>query len=365
MHVVISPPVRRKLEATSRSSTASFRDVQRARAILAAGCGWSNAAIGRYVGCGAQTVRKWRKRFSEFSSAMALADKARGGRPPTVTVETRCEVIKLACQRPSEKPPKKKCHAAFRDVWTLLSLADAVEREVGVRLSVSEVGRILRSEGLRPHKMKLWLHSPDPDFQKKVRRICDLYREVPVGSHVICVDEKTGIQALSRKHPTKQPRPGRAGRYEFEYVRHRTRALIAAFDIKTGKVFGQCRARRTAADLDEFMEALARKYPTGEVYIVWDNLNTHCGDKWREFSRRNGDRFHFVYTPKHASWVNQIEIWFGILQRRLLRYGEFDTVDELSERIDGFIAHWNRHEAHPFRWTFRGRFSQHPEQLAA
>ena len=365
IRIFISPTVRTALEALARSATTHFRDVLRARIILAAGSGMSNEAVARAVGCNEHTVRKWRKRFSACSSTMALADLARSGRPPTVTVETRCEVIKLACRRPSEKPPKKKVHAPFRNVWTLASLRDAVEREVGVSLSVSEIRRILRSEGLRPHKMQLWLHSPDPHFREKVRRICDLYRSPPAGSHVVCVDEKTSIQALSRKHPTKLPGPGRAGRQEFEYVRHSTRALLAAFDIRDGKVFGQCRARRTAADLDDFMEALARRYPTGDVYVVWDNLNTHCGDQWEAFSRRHGGRFHFVHTPLHASWVNQVEIWFGILQRRLLRYGEFTSVEDLSARIEGFIAHWNRFEAHPFRWTFRGRFSQHPEQRAA
>jgi hypothetical protein len=213
--------------------------------------------------------------------------------------------------------------------------------------------------------MQLWLHSPDPLFREKVRVICDLYRKPPPGAHVVCVDEKTSIQALSRKHPTRPPRPGRRARWEFEYVRHRTRTLIAAFDVATGTVLGQCRARRTAADLDAFMEALARRYPTGDVYVVWDNLNIHGGDKWAEFSRRHGGRFHFVHTPLHASWVNQIEIWFGILQRRVIRYGEFNSVEELRQRIEGFMAHWNLVEAHPFRWTFRGRFAHHPDQRAA
>ena len=339
--------------------------MQRARIVLRAGRGERNAAIAREVGCDVQTVRKWRGRFSGLGKTAALADNHRSGRPPTVTVETRCEVIKLACRRPEEKRPGKKTHAPFRDVWTRYSLSKAVEREIGVLLSVSEIGRILRSEGLRPHKMQLWLHSPDPLFREKVRVICDLYRNPPPGAHVLCVDEKTSIQALSRKHPTKPPLPGRAGRREFEYVRHNTRSLIAAFDVATGKVFGRCRARRRAADLDCFMEALARRYPTGDVYVVWDNLNIHCGEKWEAFSRRHGGRFHFVHTPLHASWVNQIEIWFGILQRRVLRYGEFNNVGELSERIAGFIAHWNVVEAHPFRWTFRGRFAHHPEQRAA
>jgi transposase len=183
--------------------------------------------------------------------------------------------------------------------------------------------------------------------------------------HVVCVDEKTSIQALERIHPGRCPTFGRPGRFEFEYRRHCVQALIAGFDVQTGQVFGVCRQRRTAADLAEFMEMLADHYPTGQVYVVWDNLNIHAEKNWRAFSKRHGGRFHFVYTPKHASWVNQVEIWFSILQRRVLRHGHFRNVQELATAIMGFVAHWNRREAHPFRWTFRGRFRQDQRPLAA
>ena len=232
-------------------------------------------------------------------------------------------------------------------------------------LSESEIGRILRNVDFRPHQVRLWLHSPDPEFRPKVARICDLYLSPPPGAHVVCVDEKTCIQALSRKHPMRRAAPGAPGRFEFEYKRHGTLTLLAAFDVRRGTVFGQCRERRTAADLDDFMRALARRYPKGEVWIVWDNLNIHCGAAWERFAVEHGGRFHFAYTPKHASWINQVEIWFGILQRRVLALGDFASRDELAERIDGFIAHWNRCEAHPFRWTFRGRFVQDRRQMAA
>jgi transposase len=116
------------------------------------------------------------------------------------------------------------------------------------------------------------------------------------------------------------------------------------------------------------MEKLAKKIPQGDVYIIWDNLNIHCdgpSKRWTRFNERHGNRFHFVYTPLHASWVNQIEIWFSILQRRILRYGNFSSLVALKRGITGFIAHWNRYEAHPFRWTFRGRFQQHSPRRAA
>ena len=355
--VHLAPPVRAVLDEVARRAKSAQRDVERATIVLNAAAGLSNAEIGRLLGLTEKTVRKWRDRFAAHSVRAALDDAKRSGRPASIPVEARCELIKIACDRPPE--------IALRDIWTHTSLSECLMRNTGWRISRSEVGRILRAEDFRPHRMRLWLHSPDPQFREKVRAICKLYTRIPAGANVLCVDEKTCIQALERRHIGRRPAPGRSGRREFEYVRHGTRALIAAFDIRTGRVFGQCRKRRTAEDLRQFMEALAEKYPTGDVYIVWDNLNIHHGEAWRRFNQRHGGRFHFVYTPLHASWVNQVEIWFGILQRRLLKHGNFSTPAEMVEGVLAFVSLWNRREAHPFRWTFRGRFEQHPEQRAA
>lgn len=353
--IPLAPPVRRELESLAHSTVAAHRRVQRARIILACAAGLTSVEVARRVGCSDRVVRKWRSRFARALSVDTLADAKRSGRPSRVRVETRCELIKLACSRPEEGP-----RAPFRDVWTHDALGQALFESAGVRLSRSEIGRILRAEDLRPHRMRLWLHSPDPEFAPKVQRICELYRAPPPGSTVLSIDEKTCIQALARRHPTVYPAPGRFGRFEFEYKRHGTLVLLAALDIRTGQLFGQCRPRRTAEDLLQFIEAVAQRYPRGEVYTIWDNLNIHCGERWRRFNERHGGRFHFVYTPKHASWVNQVEIWFAILQRRVLRYGNFTSREELRARVEGFIEHWNDKEAHPFRWTFRGRFRQHP-----
>jgi transposase len=322
------------------------RLVERARMIRMAYLGESNAEIARRSGVTAQTVRKWRGRIAHTLKLNALEDEPRSGRPARVPVEVRCSVIKLACDRPKK--------VRFRNIWTLGSLQAAVERETKWRLSTSEISRILRCEGIRPHHVRMWLHSPDDEFEEKVRRVCELYLSPPRGSTVVCVDEKPGMQALSRRHPTRHL-PGGV-RFEFEYKRHGTSTLIAAFDVQTGEVFGRIR-RRTADGVIAFMEELAKKYPTGPVYVVWDNLNVHHdgpSKRWTRFNERHGGRFHFVHTPKHASWVNQIELWFSILQRRVLRYGSFASKRALSASVVSFIRHWNRHEAHPFRWTFRG-----------
>ena len=350
--VVLPLPLAGELARLATSRTAPVRLVERAKIVVLAAEGWTNAAIAHAVGRTVDTVRKWRSRFCTARGAESLLDQERSGRPATVRAEDRAALIKLACNRPDEN--------LFQDVWTYPTIREALLNETGCALSESEVGRILRAEHIRPHKIRQWLHSPDPGFAPKVERICGLYLDPPADATVLCVDEKPGMQALERKYPSRQPGPGQSGRREFEYIRHGTQTLIGALDVKTGKVFGHVGATRTADDLIAFMEEVARRYPTGDVYIIWDNLNIHNGgkdDRWVRFNIKHGNRFKFVYTPIHASWVNQIEIWFSILQRRILRNSSFRSVEELALRVRGFIARWNTAEARPIRWKFRGRFT--------
>lgn len=318
--------------------------------------GLANAEIARRAGVTVATVNKWRRRFAEQPKVCSLEDASRSGRPPQIPVAVRCELVKLACSRPGDRPK-----AALAQVWTRPLLQTALRKATGYELSLSEIGRILRCGGLRPHRVRLWLHSPDPEFRPKVERICALYLSPPPGATVVCVDEKSGMQALEHLHPAHVR--GGVVRREFEYVRHGTSTLIAAFDVRTGRVFGRCR-RRTAAGLLKFMDELAARYPSGDVYVVWDNLNVHTGERWNEFNRRHGGRFHFVHTPKHASWVNQVEIWFSILSRSVLRHASFASKRKLEDTVRAFIGRWNR-EAHPFRWTFRGDFGSHRLRSAA
>lgn len=337
--------VRKQVSRLSRSATAPHRLVERAKIIVLACEGHSNAEIARRLQCSESTVRKWRGRMQDRPKQASLDDMPRSGRPAEIPISIRCEVIKQACDRPAE--------STFRQIWSLETLSDRVAEHTGWQLSRSEVWRILQCEGIRPHHVRMWLHSPDPKFHEKVSAICALYLEPPPGAAVICVDEKPGMLARERIHPTRYSPTQRAIRYEFEYVRHGTSTLIAAFDTRTGKVFGQCR-RRTAPGLVSFMDALAKRYPTGDVYIVWDNLNIHRGPRWKEFNEKHGGRFHFVHTPLHASWVNQVELWFSILQRQILKHSSFCSTEDLERVVLGFIEYWNGEKAHPFRWTFRG-----------
>jgi transposase len=337
--------------------------VVRAKLVLMACQGVGTAEIAHRLSVDPRTVRKWKARFSEDPHLHTLEDLERSGRPPRITIGLRCRLVQLACDRPDsdDKP------AIFRDVWTHAALGDALQRETGQRISVSEVGRILRFEGLRPHLVRQWLKSTDPEFDVKAQRVCELYLSPPKGAVVISVDEKP-LQVLERKYETHvDPRDGSL-RQEYEYKRHGTQALLAAFDVRTGAVFGQVVPHRSGDALVAFMDTLAARYPGKPIYIVWDNLNTHYDGKdrrWTDFNARHGGRFHFVYTPKHASWMNQIEIWFSILQRRVIRHGSFASHGGQRKRILDFIKRWNRSERHPFRWTWRATGAEnHRRQVA-
>lgn len=324
--------------------------VQRAKAILMLQHGRRPVDVADALGLSDRWVRKWRSRWQACRRLESLYERERAGRPRDISIETRCEVVKIACSSPEE------CDVWYRLTWTQEEIAIALERQTGVTISRSTVQRILSAEGLRPHRVRQWLHSPDPDFRPKVARVCKLYFAPPPRAIVLSIDEKP-MQALRRRHPTRYD----AGevRYEFEYKRNGTQVLLAAFNVQTGQVFGRVVPRRTGAALIAFMEQVARQYPRKQVYVIWDNLNVHYDGKdqrWTLFNERHHGRFHFVYTPVHASWVNQVEVWFSILQRRVIRNGSFGSKQMLRECVEGFIDYWNEYEAHPFRWQFSGRF---------
>lgn len=356
--------VHRELRLLVRQGRAPYNIIVRVKIVLFAHRGLGTAEIARRLSICERTVRKWKARFAEDPHLDTLEDRKRSGRPPIIGIELRCRLVALACERPDDGAHGPKL---FRDLWTHATLADALERETGRRISVSEVGRILRFEGLRPHLVRQWLKSTDPDFDAKARRVCELYLRPPKGAIVVSVDEKP-LQVLGRKHATHVDERDGSVRYEYEYIRRGTQALLAAFDVGTGEVFAEIVAHRTAEALVAFMDRLAKHYPDKIVYVIWDNLNIHYDGKdarWTAFNARHGDRFRFVYTPKHASWMNQIEIWFSILQRRVIRHGDFANAAAQRGRILGFIARWNRYEKHPFNWTWRAEPTQNRRRHAA
>jgi len=352
--IKLSREDRKALELLTRRGSAEHRHVVRAQIALMAHAGETTTAISQATGVSVQTVSHWRTRLAR-QGVQGLQEVARSGRPRRIGAAQRLELLSLACE-PAE--------AQGRATPTLDELVGrAIERGVVSQLSRSHLQRILQAGDLRPHRVRQWLHSPDPQFRQKVNAICALYAQAPKGSVVLSVDEKTGIQALQRKHADRAPQPGRARRREFEYVRHGTQALIAALDVHSGRVMGSCTDRRTQADLVAFMEQVALAHPKGQVHIVWDNLNTHRAQAvWDDFNARHANRFVFHFTPLHASWVNQIELLFGIYARRVLRHASHSSIAQLRERTEAFMAQRNQ-APQPFKWTFAGFELQTGEPL--
>jgi len=361
--VYVSRKERVRLGEVARSRNLEHGLVVRAQMILMLCAGMGTAGTAERLGVTDRVVRKWKARWRLSPRLESLRERDRPGRPARIATLTRCEVVQIACNRPQTNQRGRKVRAP---VWTQQAIVDELLRKRGERISRSSVQRILSASGLRPHRIKQWLHSPDRDFARKVKRICRLYLKPPPDAVVVSIDEKP-MQALKRRHPTHLGADGSV-RHEFEYRRRGTACLLGAFDVRTGQVLARVVPHRTAAALVSFLEAVARRYPGRKIFVIWDNLNIHMDGKdrrWSAFNRRHRGRFRFVYTPLHASWVNQIEIWFSILQRRVLRHGSFDDVRMLRDHVLGFIADWNRHDAHPFRWTFSGRFVQTPQRVAA
>jgi len=340
------------LERAARAERGEARRYRRARMILLAGQDVPIATIAERFGTSRSRVTAWIRRF-EADRLEGLRDLPRSGRPRKISALERHQAVQLACRSPQE-------YGLKRSLWSHATLAETLVEEGLVRsISPRSVGLILEEAELKPHRVKMWCHSKDPAYQEKMRALVSLYLDPPRDEPVICVDEKTGRQALSRSRQLKSAEPGRVGRFEFQYKRNGTRCLFACFNIRTGKVLGRCTKKRTRADLFSFMEAVAKAYRQRRVHVVLDNLHTHCdtsrGAFVTQWNRRHRNRFVFHDTPTRGSWLNQVELWFGIVSRRVLRYGSFASPDELVAAINAFVERWNSAEAHPFRWTYTGQ----------
>jgi transposase len=218
-------------------------------------------------------------------------------------------------------------------------------------VSDAMVQRILRDADLQPHRQKMWLNSHDDEFREKRDDVLRLYYETPNSEHIVCVDEKTGMQALERRFADQAMRPGRPVRREFEYVRHGTLTLMGAFDVRAGKLFGFVSEDHNALTFVDLLDVIDTCYPEGKGHIVCDNLSAHDTDDVLDwFDDHPRWRRHF--TPKHASWLNQIEGAFSILAKHVLARGSFSSLDELRQKIYDYLCWFNESE-HVFTWTYR------------
>lgn len=293
-----------------------------------------------------QVVRRWRKRFVEGGIG-ALKDRPRRGRLPTIAAKVWQKVATLVVQPPTN-------FGLELSRWTVRELSSFLKTRYGWTVSRSSISRFLRSMALKPHRVKYWLNPKDPEFDKKAARICRLYLRPPKGKTVLCIDEKPGVQAISRKYPDLPMRPRHARRVEFEYRRNGTRNIFAAFNIRTGHVIVQVTEDRKAPRVVGFLKLIAATYRRGPIILITDNINTRRSPEVQQWMDAH-PRFSFEFTPYHGSWLNQMEIWFGIMSGKCLRGRSFTSVRKLANAVYRFVRRWNREMARPFNWTYTGK----------
>jgi transposase len=393
------------LRDIANAPTASSQLRQRATIILLAFQKRPNRAIAAHVGLSRRRVSTWRRRWAdawdrligiectETQAALrraieqTLRDDPRPGPPGKFTPEQVVRILAVACE-PPEKSGRPITH------WTIPELVDEViKRGIVESISVSQVGRFLREAALQPHKKRYWLNTTEDDpvkFQEQVEAVCDTYLEAPAlaeaqGTHTVSTDEMTGLQALERNAPSQPVTYHHCERIEFEYTRHGTVTLIGNFEVTTGELIAPTIGpTRTEADFASHIEQTVATDPGASWIFVTDNLNIHCSEtlvRWvarvcgiaeplgkkgvrgvlksvasrQAFLSEVGHRIRFVYTPKHSSWLNQIEVIFGMIMRKVIRRGSFSSVADLRTKLLNFIDYFNRVFAKPFHWTYTGR----------
>jgi hypothetical protein len=394
------------LEEIRRSTVAPHRLVQRVGVILMAFAGMLNVTIAQEVGLARKQVGLWRRRWQDSFEALVaiecretqaefrraieavLSDAPRSGSAGCFTAEQVTQILAVSCE-----PPEKSGRPIDR--WTYRELTDEViAREIVPSISVSQVGRYLSQAELQPHRSKHWLNTKEKDpevFQQQVETVCQTYLEAPdlyfqENTHTVSIDEMPGLQALERIAKTIPMRPGQPARIEYEYQRHGTLCLIGNWDVVLGQMIAPTiRETRTEEDFAWHIHNMIQTDAAAGWVIVVDNLNVHCSETLvryvaglegidestlgrkgksgilksmatrQAFLSDRGHRIRFVFLPKHTSWLNQIEIVFGIVGRRVMRRGNFSSLTALKNRLLDFIDYFNRTFAKPFRWTYTGR----------
>ena len=331
--LAVSPEVRSELESLAGSRSLPAGLVRRAQIILLCDEGVNQDVIAEEVGVTRQTVGKWRERFRK-QGLMGLYDERRPGKPRTIEEDEIAELIRKTI----DTKPAGGTH------WSCRSIA----AETG--LSKSTVQRVWSALGLQPQRQKTFKLSTDPFFVDKVQDIVGLYLNPPDNAMVLCVDEKSQVQALERSQPLLPMGLGYVEGVTHDYIRHGTTTLFAALDVATGEVIAQCKSRHRHQEFLNFLKHIDENVPANlDVHLVIDNYCTHKHQKIKRWLAAR-PRYHLHYTPTYSSWLNQVEIWFNIITQKAIRRGSFTSVKQLIERIRIFTENYNKNTK-PFTWT--------------
>jgi transposase len=331
--LMLTSEERVKLEQWARRPKTAQRLALRSRLVLRCAAGLTNQAVARELRITGATVGKWRERF-RTARLEGLADEPRPGAPREISDAQVEDLI----TRTLESTPPEATH------WSTRSMARAT------KVSRATISRIWRAFGLQPHRTEAFKLSSDPFFVEKVRDLVGLYSNPPDHAVVLCVDEKSQVQALDRTRPVLPLRPGVPERQSHDYIRHGTTSLFAALEVATGKVIGKCQRRHRSQEFLKFLEEVDRQLPAQPaVHLVMDNYGTHKTPKVKRWFARH-PRYHLHFTPTSASWLNQVERFFAEITERRIRRGTFTHVRELEQAIHDYLEHHNRNPK-PFVWT--------------
>ena len=324
--IILTTVEKKALTNLAKSRTAPYRKVQRARLVLLAAEGMANTAIAQEVGLQRSMVIQWRQRFTD-ERVTGLEDRPRPGKPRQYSDADRLRVIETACT----SKPEAETH------WSVRTLAKAT----GVGRDT--VHQILRQADLKPHQVGTFTQSPDPDFAAKVVDVVGLYLHPPENAVVLCVDEKTQVQALDRTQPMLPMRPHQVERHTHDYKRNGTVQLYAALEVQAGHVIPRIEERHRSREFIAFMNDLLRAYPSGELHVILDNVKSHDSKEVREWHKRPSNKravFHFI--PTYSSWMNLAEVLFNLLQAKVLRRGAFPSKRALVSAIMSYIEKFNK-----------------------
>ena len=344
--IVVSPEDRAELERIARSRRAERRMVERAEVVLAAAEGFSAREIAERVGCSVKLAGRWRARY-ERDGMEGLGDAPRSGRPLTHGPDQRALLIAKACTRPPQTESGQR-----RERWTHRQLGEAVG------ISESQAHVILSRAEIKPHRTEYWVMTDfdQPYFEERCSEVCGLYLNPPENALVLSIDEKTSVQAKGLARPDALPAPGKDARRDYEYTRNGTMNLFAALRVHTGETHAMTGTTRNSLDLIRFLEEIDDTIPPAkgrEIIAIMDSLSTHKSKETKAWLRAH-PHWRFVFTPNHASWLNQVECLFGILCRQLVKHGHFDTPQDLAEQMLAYIETRNQ-TATPFKWTYAGK----------